>query len=192
MLDSCTHCGSHSFERSHRSRWERLLSSPINARLFRCRDCNSRYWVIPNGIWGRGFLHLLWSLFMRWFSVLLWMAVIFVLSSEHFSSARTPIGPDTVQFLVRKFAHWTEYFILGFLLMRALSANSDKLISKRHIVLSVIVAAVYAVTDEWHQSFVPNREAKISDVALDTVGACCGTWLWSRVRTLRWMSWIIR
>ena len=50
------------------------------------------------------------------------------------------------QFLVRKVAHWTEYFILGFLLMRALSANSDKLIFKRHIVLSVIVAR-YAVTD---------------------------------------------
>ena len=96
------------------------------------------------------------------------------------------------QFLVRKVAHWTEYFILGFLLMRALSANSDKLIFKRHIVLSVIVAAVYAVTDEWHQSFVPNRDAKMSDVALDAVGACCGTWLWSRVRTLCWMSWIIR
>ena len=129
---------------------------------------------------------------MRWFSVLLWMAVIFVLSTEHFSAARTPIAPDTVRFLLRKVAHWTEYFILAFLFMRALNVSSDKLISKRHIVLSVIVATVYAVTDEWHQSFVPNREAKISDVAIDAVGACCGTWVWSRVRTAWWMNWIIR
>lgn len=130
--------------------------------------------------------------FMRWFSVLLWMAVIFVLSTEHFSSARTRVGPETIGFLIRKLAHWTEYFTLAFLLMRALSTNSNKLIPKRHIVLSVIVAAVYAVTDEWHQSLVPNREAKINDVALDTFGACCGTWFWSRVRNLCWMRWIIR
>ena len=128
---------------------------------------------------------------MRWLAVLLWIVVIFLLSTEHFSARHTPVASDMLRFLIRKAAHWSEYFILAFLLMRALSANSDETEAKRQVVLSVLVAVVYAVTDEWHQSFVPSREAKLTDVGIDALGACCGTWSWSRVRTHPWMRFII-
>ena len=118
------------------------------------------------------------------------MGVIFLLSTEHFSSAQTPLGSDAVRFIIRKGAHWTEYFILAFLLIRASSAYAP--VVKRHIILCVIVAVVYAVTDEWHQSFTPARQAKVSDVVIDGLGACCGIWFWLRARTVPGLSFIVR
>jgi VanZ family protein len=42
--------------------------------------------------------------------------------------------------------------------------------SVRTIFRVLLVVALYAASDEWHQSFVPNREASVVDVLIDTVG----------------------
>jgi hypothetical protein len=116
---------------------------------------------------------------MRWFAVALWMLVIFILSTEHFSPEKTATFlPGLFGFSIRKVAHWTEYFLLGVLLMRALRAKADGLIARRHVVLSLAIAVAYAVSDEWHQSFVASRNAQGIDVGLDALGAVCGTWSW--------------
>jgi len=73
-------------------------------------------------------------------AVLVWMIVIFIFSTDSFSSARTTpiIAPflsslfpslteahiENIGLLLRKLGHWSEYFILAVLLMRALRANS--------------------------------------------------------------------
>lgn len=36
---------------------------------------------------------------------------------------------------------------------------------------TLLIAVAYAGLDEWHQSFVPLREARVRDVAIDALGA---------------------
>jgi VanZ family protein len=113
---------------------------------------------------------------MHWVAVFVWMVVIFIFSTDHFSDARTTAAllRPTISWVIRKLAHWSEYFILAVLLMRALNARSAGLIPKRHMLWSVIWAMIYAVIDEWHQSFVLSRQARVADVIIDAIGAVCG------------------
>jgi VanZ family protein len=121
---------------------------------------------------------------MHWAAVFAWMVVIFIFSTDYFSDARTtaPLLGPTISFVIRKLAHWSEYFILAVLLMRALNARSGGFIAKRHMLWSVIWAVIYAVIDEWHQSFVLSRQARVADVIIDAFGAVCGTlaWYWRK------------
>ena len=45
---------------------------------------------------------------------------------------------------------------------------------KRPFILSQIIGTVYAITDEWHQYFMPGRSAQISDILLDAFGVLTG------------------
>lgn len=80
-------------------------------------------------------------------------------------------GPLLNSFIVRKFAHFFEYAALGFLIGCAL------FLSRRRFspVVSVICSAIYSVSDEIHQYFVPGRACRIFDVGVDTLGALTGT-----------------
>ena len=74
----------------------------------------------------------------------------------------------------RKGAHLTEYAILAVLLWRALRHNMDK--ERRPWLWSqaaqaLLLVILFAASDEFHQSFVPTREASVVDVLIDTAGA---------------------
>lgn len=72
-----------------------------------------------------------------------------------------------------KLLHLAGYALLGALFMRALMTFPIK--SKRMIImLSIICASVYGVTDEIHQSFVPSRHADVFDVLADSIGSVLG------------------
>ena len=109
-------------------------------------------------------------------AVLVWMIVMFIFSTDAFSDARTtaPLFTPSIGFAIRKLAHWGEYFVFAVLLVRALNSGSEGVIPKRRILMAVIFAALYAALDEWHQSFVPSREASTHDVLIDATGAVCG------------------
>lgn len=78
-------------------------------------------------------------------------------------------------FLVRKAAHLTLYFLLGCGLSGLLSISGR--MSRRSVsVLAVILGAGFAATDEFHQSFTA-RTASIKDVLLDTCGVALGVLL---------------
>lgn len=131
-----------------------------------------------------------------WFPVLLWMIFIFIGSTDLLSAEQTSrfIGPflrwfapdvsdatiASVQLIVRKCGHLTEYAILAALLCRALRASGAPAIS-----LSFIVAATYAALDEFHQSFVVTRTASPWDVAIDCAGAIAGLVFYGLVRRRR-------
>jgi VanZ family protein len=123
-----------------------------------------------------------------WFPVVAWMIFIFIgstdlLSAEHTSRFIGPFlrwfAPDisdatiaSVQLVVRKIGHLTEYAILAVLLCRAL--RHGPLRADRIFVVSFLIAAVYAALDEFHQSFVASRTGSPWDVAIDWVGAFAG------------------
>jgi VanZ family protein len=76
--------------------------------------------------------------------------------------------------LVRKMAHVTEYAILTCLIWRLVHSYRDESDPKhRWIVARITLLAViiYAASDEFHQLFVPSREASVRDVLIDTSGA---------------------
>jgi VanZ family protein len=67
--------------------------------------------------------------------------------------------------------HSASYFGLTLLLIRALSANQWRRVSVVTLAVACALAVTYGITDEWHQSFVPNRQAHWSDVVADASGA---------------------
>lgn len=75
-----------------------------------------------------------------------------------------------IHFLIRKVAHFTEYAILAFLARRALITSSYALFQRRWFQLGLLLVVIYALLDEFHQSFVPSRTASIYDSAIDVAG----------------------
>lgn len=94
-----------------------------------------------------------------WVPVLVWAAVIFALSS--IPSLGTGLG--TWDLILRKLAHITEYAILALLLRRAVATP-----------VAFAAAVLYAISDEFHQTFVHGREGRPRDVLIDTVGVVLG------------------
>lgn len=114
-----------------------------------------------------------------------------------------PVGRESIVFAVRKGAHFTEYLILGAVLAQAVKEwNSE---SKRSGVSSEsgaapeprmqgvtsdsgmsaaggalaawLIGTAYAMTDEFHQSFVPGRSCELRDVVIDSCGVLMGVLL---------------
>jgi VanZ family protein len=119
-------------------------------------------------------------LFSRYLPLIAWLAFISFASSDDFNAGNTSriIGPlilwlfpntspetlAIVHFIMRKIAHFTEYAILGFLAARAFRTH------QRWFLICVTLVVVYALLDEYHQSFVPSRTASIFDSLIDMAG----------------------
>ncbi|MBR5755914.1 MAG: VanZ family protein [Erysipelotrichaceae bacterium] len=71
---------------------------------------------------------------------------------------------------VRKLAHFSEYLILGILMVM----NIKDLKRDKAVIISTVLCALYAMTDEVHQLFVPNRYCSLMDMLLDTAGSITG------------------
>lgn len=132
--------------------------------------------------------------FLRyWLPVLLWCAVIFGFSTDAGSTQRTSrilrpilrwLNPNIsdeairrVQFGVRKTAHVAEYAVLALLFWRALrkpARNDGRPWNWREAGLAIAFVVAFAISDEVHQRFVPSRQAQVSDVFVDSLGAALG------------------
>ncbi|MBI4395970.1 MAG: VanZ family protein [Elusimicrobia bacterium] len=100
-----------------------------------------------------------------WAPVLAWCGVIFYLSG--IPDLGTGLGQWDL--VLRKMAHITEYAILAALFWRALAKGSP-LRKPMVFWLTVGFCVLYAVSDEWHQGFVPGRSPAILDVLIDSGG----------------------
>ncbi len=80
-----------------------------------------------------------------------------------------------IEFPVRKAAHMTEYAILAVLLFFMFSAygigQKDKNPIFKRCLYALLVSALYAATDEFHQLFVAGRAGRVTDVLIDSTGA---------------------
>jgi VanZ family protein len=70
-----------------------------------------------------------------------------------------------------KFAHGVGYGLLGAVLIRALAGSRLKGVTWSRAGLAVLLATLYGVSDEFHQSFVPGRSPDRLDVLADCIGA---------------------
>ncbi len=98
---------------------------------------------------------------VRWIPALAWMAVIFAGSSVRGSNMP---GVFSVE------GHFAEYAVLGVLVLFA----SRRLPITPRALVALTLCSLYAVSDEFHQSFVPGRVPDVADWAVDTLGAGLG------------------
>ncbi len=105
-----------------------------------------------------------------WLPVVLWVAVIFALSSV--PSLNSGLG--VWDLILRKLSHAGEFALLAALLLRAI----------RSFWPALVAAGAYAVTDELHQHFVRGRVGAARDVVIDVAGAVVGlvAYRWLRRR----------
>ena len=124
--------------------------------------------------------------------VVIWMGVIFSFSSDnknasdnksssviitiyHFFSDKELTKLEEKQIIekyaypIRKIAHFTEYFILGLLVISLISEYT--IINKKAIIIGIIICLLYAISDELHQLFTSGRSARVFDVLVDTSGS---------------------
>ena len=77
-----------------------------------------------------------------------------------------------IEHIVRKLAHFSLYTSVGFLTMSLMLTY--RFINKQRIILSLCIGITYAITDEIHQMYVPNRGPSFGDVLIDTTGVIFG------------------
>ena len=108
---------------------------------------------------------------------LAYAAIIFALSAQ---SDPLPFLPPEI-FLQDKLLHAAEYALLGGLLVPALRAAGLR--PRMALLAAVVIASAFGATDEFHQSFVPGRDAAVADWVADTVGAAVGAMVGALVAT---------
>lgn len=135
-----------------------------------------------------------------WALVMLWMGLIFFFShqpaivSNELSTGITEkivevisravpeskMNQVNLNFIVRKGAHFGVYLVLGVLVANGLiSCNRSKVST---ILLSLLICVLYAISDEFHQLFIPGRSGEVRDVLLDSAGALVGIVLINVIR----------
>jgi VanZ family protein len=80
-----------------------------------------------------------------------------------------------------KVLHFTAYALLGALFLRAFNTTRIKHHLKLIFTLSVLFSALYGISDEIHQSFVPYRTADAMDALADILGSIAGVYLYQKI-----------
>ncbi len=121
--------------------------------------------------------------------VILWMIFIFVMSSfdATSSSNQSNFIVDIItsiinikdigllSLIIRKLAHFIEYFILGILVINFITRYDKK------IIIAILLCIIYATSDEIHQIFVPGRSCQIIDIMIDSLGSIMGIYLYKLI-----------
>jgi VanZ family protein len=117
-----------------------------------------------------------------WLPPLAWMGMIYYLSAQ----SNMPSPPEPwLNILLKKGAHFGVYAALAFWWWRALHnvrrTSPGRLSGGAVLVLPFILTVLYAASDEFHQSFTPNRFPSPWDVLIDAAGAATALGLlWRR------------
>jgi len=120
------------------------------------------------------------QVFWYWVPVALYAGVIYFLSAQSHPEEQLP------SFLLKdvsdKVLHAVEYGILALLCYRAFRWAAGPAVARQAVVLAIVTASVYGLTDEAHQFFVPFRESSWLDWLADTIGAAIGAMSWRFLR----------
>jgi len=121
--------------------------------------------------------------------VLLWAALIFLFSSFSHPYQILPAAwrifrplPTLTDSSLTEFIgvvmHFLEFAILSALILRAITQNQK--ITRKQILLSILLSILYALSDEIHQLFVPERTFQLQDLLVDLLGTLTGVFLFHK------------
>jgi len=99
------------------------------------------------------------------------MGVIFWFSAQPGSVEATEYIFGDWNYMVRKCAHFAEYAILTFCAWQLWQSTP------RPRTFTMLTVLFYACSDEFHQSFVPNRGSRLTDVLIDSLGMLFALWV---------------
>ena len=117
--------------------------------------------------------HHRFSLAAAWLAVVAWAALIFTLSAQSTLPDLTHGLPDLQDIA----GHLLAYAGLASWMALALRCTPGVRHPWRW---AFVLAVLYGLSDEFHQSFVPNRHPDLFDIATDAVGAGLALWFWRR------------
>ena len=102
--------------------------------------------------------------------VLAYAGMIFLISS-------VPKFPELFPsfFGFDKLVHFSEYYLFGCLIQRWLVAERSRFINRHSVFLTILIGTLYGLSDEWHQSFIPGRDASFWDALTDTFAVVTAT-----------------
>src|SRR5512140_2909177 len=99
---------------------------------------------------------------------ILWMGLIFVSSSIPADKF-----PEVGFWGWSKLIHLIYFGVLCFLLRRVLhDQTAFPFLARNSLLFAIVLSACYGMTDEFHQIFTPGRHSQVTDVLIDTLGAC--------------------
>lgn len=103
-----------------------------------------------------------------WLPVVVYAAFIFLVSSLPGKDIPGLFPGQDILF------HLAEYAFFSFLICRAISRYYPQQVDKKRKLYVFILVFIYALTDEFHQSFVPGRTAALMDIIIDNLGSLIG------------------
>ena len=112
-------------------------------------------------------------------AVFLWLATAGYMALIYFLSSRHLQVPTLLPKYFDKLAHVLIYMPLAFLLFVSLRKSG---FNKYIFLISFLLAGIYGITGELHQSFVPGRDSSAADAVADFIGAVLGAFVASRVK----------
>jgi len=116
-----------------------------------------------------------------WVPAVLYAGAIFFLSSQSHPEEQLP--SFLLENVSDKVLHAVEYGILAVLCFRTFRWAAGPAVARQAVVLAIVTASVYGITDEVHQLFVPFRESSWQDWLADTIGAAIGALSWRFLRS---------
>ena len=119
-------------------------------------SASNRFVGVPPAPWRRGFS--LWG-----------PPAVYALAI--FASSSLSAAPSPPLHLTDKHVHVLAYAGLALVLVRALSGGRWAGVTPATALQAALMTIAYGATDEWHQSFVPGRDADVRDLVADAVGA---------------------
>lgn len=114
------------------------------------------------------------KIFSSWFVVVMYAGFIFTLSSLSHPPLISKIPWHVPDWLF----HAVEYSLFGYFLAKAFNVSFPFRSGFLLLVITVLFGTLYGLTDEWHQSFVPERQPSLKDVLADAVGVLAGAYWW--------------
>lgn len=118
------------------------------------------------------------NIILRWLPAVAWMTLIFWFSSQ--PDLPRPAS-NILNLVMRKSAHFGVYAMLALCYLYALHRGGAlTCIDRRTYGYALLLSILYAISDEYHQSWTPNRHPAATDVLIDTAGALTGLTLWRR------------
>lgn len=128
-----------------------------------------------------------------WFA---WLALIFCLSNENGTQSSSLSNGilmhianflkvsdvesfvDTFGFIIRKGAHFSEYFILYILTIECFKEYKINNL----VLISILFCVLYASFDEFHQLFIDGRCGQVKDVLIDSSGSLFSSLIWHLIK----------
>ncbi len=101
------------------------------------------------------------------------------ITSSHPTDEKLDKAATLINAPMRKVIHATVYFVLAFFIMIVLNIIFDHKKYIISLILTLIICAGFAASDEFHQTFVNGRTGQVMDVLIDSAGAIVGMMFYS-------------